>query len=316
MRFMLAERGTPADLDKLAGRGWLFDLKIDGIRALVTIAHGEPSAPVVTMTSRNGLDLTDRYPELLAVLRGAAASGAAPDGDVRRAVPAELVLDAEIAVPGPDGLPSWPLTHRRTAQRSSRRSAEVDVSAVLYVFDVLSRNGRDLRSAPLRERRAVLEQVSAGWPTLMSVIPSSEDAEAMWDFVRAHHLEGVIAKDPQSRYVAGRSRSWVKIKATQTLSCLVGGVEWAPDVPDEPRSLQLFLVDAEGSLVPVGKASAGVSPALRPALLDGLRNPPLIVEVEYTQVTPGGVLRNPVVRAVRTDLDVLGCSVEQLAWLG
>ncbi len=312
MQFMLAERGTPVDLARLAARGWLFDLKIDGIRALVTIQGGDGSDPVVTMTSRNGIDLTGRYPELLTAVHEVAAPFMAADGRATSEVAGELVLDAEIAVPGPDGLPSWPLTHRRTAQRSSRRPMEAGAPAVLYVFDVLHRNGQDLRPSSLQERRAVLEELSADWPDRVTLTPSDGDADAMWAFVRAHRLEGVIAKDPQSRYVAGRSSSWVKIKATQTLSCLVGGVEWAPDVPGEPRSLQLFLVDAEGSLVPVGKASAGVSPALRPALRAGLQHPPLIVEVEFTQLTPGRVLRNPVVRAVRSDLDVLDCSTDQL----
>jgi bifunctional non-homologous end joining protein LigD len=135
----------------------------------------------------------------------------------------------------------------------------------------------------------------------------------MWDFVLQHDLEGVLAKNPESRYIAGRTREWIKVKATQTLTCLVGGVEWAPDMAGEPRSLRLYLVDADGELSPVGKASAGVSPALRPALLHGLSSPPLIVEVEYTQITPAGVLRNPVIRAVRRDVDVLDCSTSQLA---
>lgn len=303
MRFMLAERGTPADLDRLAARGFWFDLKIDGIRALVTIpAHSPGAAPAPSMTSRNGLDLTGRYPELLAALQRLAADGSS-DG---------LVLDAEIAVPGPDGFPSWPLTHRRTAQRGTSRSPVAVVPAVLYVFDVLRAGGADLTSRPLRERRAVLDGLSTTWPDRITSTPTSPDPRALWDLVIEHGLEGVIAKNPQSRYVGGRSSDWVKVKATHTLSCLVGGVEWAPDAPTEPRSLQLFLVDGSGELVPIGKASAGVSPALRPAVLDGIRHPPLIIEVEYTQVTPGGVLRNPVIRAVRTDLDVLDCSMDQL----
>jgi bifunctional non-homologous end joining protein LigD len=299
---MLAERGTPSQLDELARRGFWFDLKIDGIRALVTLGtsqHGQP--PEVSMTSRNRLDLTGRYPELRVALELVAASG-----------PDDLVLDSEIAVPGPDGLPSWPLTHRRTAQRSATPAGVANVPATLYVFDVLRIGASDLRQRPWRDRRAELDALATTWPDRISATPVSPQPAPLWELVERHRLEGVVAKNPESRYVAGRSRDWVKIKATSSLSCLVGGVEWAPDVPNEPRSLQLFLVDPDGDLVPVGKASAGVSPALRPALLDGLRHPPLVVEVEYTQVTPGNVLRNPVIRAVRADLDVLDCTTDQL----
>jgi bifunctional non-homologous end joining protein LigD len=301
--FMLAERGDRRDLDELAARGFWFDLKIDGIRALVTVdARGRHGPPAVSMTSRNGLDLTGRYPELVTALEQVVP----PSSGV-------LVLDAEIAVPGPDGLPSWPLTHLRTAQRSPRAASAAEVpAAVLYVFDLLRAGAGDMTSVPLRERRAVLEAQAGSWPDRITVTPLSDDPAVLWELVLEHRLEGIIAKHPQSRYVAGRSRDWVKVKAVQTASCLVGGVEWAPDGLREPRSLKLFLVDASGDLVPVGKASAGVSAAIRPALLAGIHEPPLIVEVEYTQVTPGRVLRNPVVRAVRTDLDVLDCSTDQL----
>jgi bifunctional non-homologous end joining protein LigD len=299
---MLAERGASRDLDRLASRGFWFDLKIDGIRALVTLSCADGGSSEVSMTSRNGLDLTGRYPELAAALEPVVppSSGA-------------LVLDAEIAVPGPDGFPSWPLTHMRTAQRTARAASAAQVPAVLYVFDLLHAGTDDMTSRPFRERRAVLEAQAKTWPDRITVTPLSDDPAVLWALVLEHGLEGVVAKHPRSRYVAGRSRDWVKVKAVQTASCLVGGVEWAPEAPTEPRSLMLFLVDTSGDVVPVGKASAGVSAALRPALLAGIRDPPLIVEVEYTQVTPARVLRNPVIRAVRTDLDVLDCSTAQLA---
>lgn len=323
---MLAERGDRRDLDRLAAAGYVFDLKIDGIRALVSLRGPAPrrsssanvrvggsvvggddaAEPAVAMTSRNGLDLTGRYPELVETLRQVAAGLAA------RAMPGDLVLDAEIAVPGPDGLPSWPLTHRRTAQRTATAGHVVDLPAMLYVFDLLELAGEDTTGWPLRRRRAALDELAASWPQRITLTPTSSEPQPLWDLVLDHDLEGVIAKNPDSRYSGGRSRHWVKIKATKTLSCLVGGVEWAPDLPTEPRSLQLFLVGPDGELVACGKASAGVGPALRPALLDGLRRPPLIVEVEYSQITSAGVLRHPVVRAVRRDIDVLGCSTDQL----
>ena len=303
MRFMLAERGTVTDLGRLSAAGFAFDLKVDGIRALVSVGEGgSQSPPDIAMTSRNDLDLTGRYPELVEALHDLAVVGP----------PRRLTLDAEIAVPGPDGLPSWPLTHRRTAQRSGTLHSVGQEAAHLYVFDVLGVDGRDTTSWPLRQRRALLDTMAGDWPSRVSLTPYTTDFRPLWDLVVEHGLEGVIAKHPDSRYRPGRSKHWVKIKATSTLSCLVGGVEWAPDRTGEPRSLQLFLVDGDGDLVPCGKASAGVSPALRQQLLDGLRSPPLIVEVEYSQITATGVLRHPVVRAVRHDLDVLDCSTDQL----
>jgi ATP-dependent DNA ligase len=37
-----------------------------------------------------------------------------------------------------------------------------------------------------------------------------------------------------------------------------------------------------------------------------------VVEVEYSQVTAGRVLRHPVLRALRADVGVLDCGVDQL----
>ena len=146
----------------------------------------------------------------------------------------------------------------------------------------------------------------------VSLTPLSEELDPLWDFVVANQLEGVVAKRTTSAYRAGRSPNWLKFKAVHSVSCLVGGVDYAPDLPSEPRSLHLFLVDDDGELVPVGKASAGVAPAMKKQIKAGLKQPPLIVEVEYGEVTATTTLRHPVVRRVRTDLDVLDCSISQL----
>ncbi len=297
--FMLAERGRSQDLDRLAGAGYVFDLKVDGIRALVSISRPGGGSPVVAMTSRNGLDLTVRFPELVEALVGLSEPA--------------LVLDAEVAVPGPSGLPSWPLTQRRTAQRTAPGRLVRELPAYLYVFDLLGRGSEDLRHEPFHIRRERLEEMAARWSGRIGLTICTGDPWPLWDVVREHALEGVVAKRRTSTYRPGRSRDWVKIKATQTLTCLVGGVDWAgAEGASEPRSLQLYLVDAAGALVPVGNASAGVSAPMRRQLVAGLRHPPVAVEVEYSSVTEAGVLRHPVVRAVRTDLDVLDAGTDQL----
>lgn len=296
--FMLADRGSRHDLDRLAASGYVFDLKIDGIRALVRTGGPGKRAADVTMASRNGLDLTLRFPELVESLRRL--------GD-------ELVLDAEVAVPDATGLPSWPLTQRRTAQRTAPGRLAVELPAYLYVFDVLEAGGASTRSHPFRSRRELLERLAATWQGRLGLTVCSPDPWSLWQLVVEHSLEGVIAKRADSRYRPGRSPEWVKIKAVRTLSCLVGGVDWAgAEGTSDPRSLHLFLIDERGGLVPVGHASAGVSAPMRRQLLAGLRHPPLVVEVEYSDVTDAGVLRQPVVRAVRTDVDVLACGVDQL----
>lgn len=297
--FMLAERGRPDDLDRLAKSGYAFDLKIDGIRALVSTFRSARGESEIAMTSRNGLDLTARFPELVE--------------SVSQWVGDAFVLDAEVAVPDATGLPSWPLTQRRTAQRSAPAWLVRELPAYLYVFDVLRADGDDMTAEPFRVRRQRLEDLSAGWSGRLGLTVCSVEPWPLWGIVRTHALEGVVAKRQDSRYHPGRSRDWVKIKATRTLSCLVGGVEWSgAEGSSELRSLQLYLVDDKSGLVPVGNASAGVSAPMRRQLMAGLSHPPLVVEVEYSDVTEARVLRHPVVRAVRNDVDVLDCGTDQL----
>ena len=231
------------------------------------------------MTTRLGSDLTLRFPELVDALLPVA--GRWPG----------TVLDAEIAVPDEQGLPSWPLTQQRTAQRSAGARWAAKLPARLYVFDLLQL-GPDVTTAwPYHRRRSSLEEMAAEWTAPLGLTLTSDDPWPLWEVVTSHRLEGIIAKRRDSRYRRGRSADWVKIKASRTVSCLVGGVDWGP-APDrsaarrrQPRALELYLVDPAGELVPIGRVGAAASGSLRQQLLAGLSNPPLIVEVEYSHIT-------------------------------
>jgi bifunctional non-homologous end joining protein LigD len=291
---MLASRGAPADLPHLQERGFAFDLKVDGVRALVTCDDDR-----LTLLSRNDKDFAGRFPELLGPL------------DALRA--RSVVLDTEIAVPDRRGLPSWPLTQQRTARQSGAGHVEPHLRARLYVFDVLRLDGADTSGEPFRERRRLLQELAGDWPPELVLTVCSDDHQVLWDMVVEHRMEGVIGKRTSAPYRPGRSPDWVKVKSVHTLTCLVGGVTWAgAEGASEPRSLDLYLVDEAGALVPVGSCSAGVGAVMRRELVRRLRTPPLVVEVEYSQVTAGRVLRHPVLRALRPDVGVLDCGVDQL----
>lgn len=306
---MLAERGEVADLGPLAAAGYVFDLKVDGVRSLVSVGASGAHRSVM-MTSRLGSDLCGRFPELVDALRQ--QLDAAPDG---------VILDAEIAVPDPRGLPSWPLTQRRSSQRRGTDHLVRTLPARLYVFDLLRLGDQATTGWPLHRRRAALTQLARGWTPPLEVTLSSDNPEALWRVVEAHMLEGVVAKRRDSPYRPGRSRDWVKIKVTRTVSCLVGGVDWGAgqdgptDPRQQPRALELYLVTPDGDLVEMGRVAGAASGALRAGIRRGLARPPLIVEVEYSQLTAAGRLRQPVLRRVRTDIDVLDCGTDQLPGL-
>ena len=291
---MLSQRGSPSDIARLQDKGWLFDMKIDGVRCRAMVDHGK-----VTLLSRTGADMTHRYPEITDVL----AYGYAET---------TIVLDGEIAVPDDTGMPSWPLTHKRDAQQARPTLWATKLPARFWAFDLLEFDAVDQRGLPYGERRVLLEDEALAWPKTLTTTICTGEGQRLWGLIQQHRLEGMIAKDPKAPYRAGRSPAWVKIKRTNTVSCLVGGF----DPGEGSRSstfgaLHLFLLNAQ-DLVPVGKVGSGFSDRELKQVMQAMHHPPLIVEVEYLDVSPDGQLRQPVFQRVRTDLAVTDCTMDQL----
>ena len=144
--------------------------------------------------------------------------------EVARSIDSDsFVLDAEAVSLRPDGTPE---PFQVTMQRFGRHAVTSD-PLDLFVFDAL-RLDEDLIDLPLRER---VTRVGAAVPGPM-VIPrilTSDPAvaeEFTIETLRRGH-EGVMVKDPESLYSAGRRGSaWRKVKPAPTLDLVVLAVEW------------------------------------------------------------------------------------------
>lgn len=297
---MLAHRASIEDLALLEKQGYQFDVKVDGIRCLAAIDHGQ-----VILTSRSGRDITSLYPEIVTALQ-------------ERFPRARHEIDGEIAVLDEEGRSSWPLTQKRAAQTKRTLAWSVEhLPAKFLAFDVLTAYGKDLRKASYTTRRrellALIPDDGTGDP--LSVVAASSHGRKLWELVCDRQLEGMVAKHPQSIYRPGRSNDWRKIKRTSTVTCLVGGYD-----PGEGSrastfgALHLYLVDPQNQLVPVGKAGSGFSERELAQVTALMHEPPLIVEVEYLDVSPDGQLRQPIFQRVRTDATVADCTVDQLTY--
>ena len=51
-----------------------------------------------------------------------------------------------------------------------------------------------------------------GQDLLLPVRRLSDDGIKAWQQVLAHGWEGLVAKDPNSTYIGGRTQKWVKVK--------------------------------------------------------------------------------------------------------
>src|SRR5512133_693736 len=123
-----------------SGEGWLFEPKWDGFRSVVF-----RDGASLYLQSRELKPLDRYFPELAAPLRAR--------------LPERCVVDGEIVIAGPAGLDFEALLLRihPAASRVALLARESPASVVL--FDVLAEGDRDLRGAPLAERRELLERL-------------------------------------------------------------------------------------------------------------------------------------------------------------
>ena len=95
-----------------------------------------------------------------------------------------------------------------------------DGRSAYHVFDILWLDGQLLTSLPIEERRQLLESLHFT-PPLRLV--ERLTGERPWERACAEGWEGVIAKQPGSRYEHRRSKAWLKMKCEASQELVVGG---------------------------------------------------------------------------------------------
>jgi bifunctional non-homologous end joining protein LigD len=178
-------------------RRWTYQLKLDGYRAVAFKSNGK-----VHLRSRNDNDFGKRYPGVVAGLAG---------------LPDETVIDGEVVAFDADGRPSF-----NVLQNYGSSSAAV----VFYGFDVMVLRGRDVMSEPLENRRQLLE--TRVLPKLNEPVRYAAPLDAavpdLVASVKAHGLEGLVAKRLGSRYEPGRrSGAWMKMRINRGQEFVIGG---------------------------------------------------------------------------------------------
>ncbi|GGL99899.1 ATP-dependent DNA ligase [Nakamurella endophytica] len=224
------------------------DAKLDGIRVQVHRDGG-----TVRLYTRTLDDITDRLPEVV---------------DAVLALPTrDLVLDGEVVGLRPDGRP---LPFQVIA---SRTATSVDVAAGrdrtplrLFAFDLLRLDGRDLLDEPLEARVALLaDLLPADEVVPRRSVGSADELAAVFADVVAQGYEGLVVKNPQAPYAAGRrDAAWVKVKPRHTFDLAVTAAEWGHGRREGWLSnLHLAAVHQDtGALVMLGKTFKGLTDQL------------------------------------------------------
>jgi bifunctional non-homologous end joining protein LigD len=89
---------------------------------------------------------------------------------------------------------------------------DVATPPMLMAFDLLELDGEDQRKRPLRERRQALEHLLKRERLILPVRRLSSSGLQAWKEVLRAGYEGMVAKDPESPYLPGRTLRWLKVK--------------------------------------------------------------------------------------------------------
>jgi DNA ligase-1 len=206
--------------------------KLDGIRVQV---HRDGSR--VRVWTRNLNEITDRVPEVVRAVLDLA--------------PRRFVLDGEILGVDPDGAP---LTFQESVAKATRVTPSF--------FDLLHDGDDDLLDAPLRDRITRLHEVVGPLAIPGAITADPAVAERILGEALDRGHEGVVVKDADSPYQAGRrGKGWLKVKPVHTLDLAVLAVEhgsgrrrgWLSNIHLGARNPE------DGSFVMVGKTFKGMT---------------------------------------------------------
>jgi len=203
--FFLASPLKQETIEVTPASEWWVENKWDGIRGqLIQRDSG------TYLWSRGEELINEQFPELI---------------EMAEAIPSDTVLDGEVICWAELETQPRPFSdlQRRLGRKTVGRKLRTECPVSFVAYDLLERNGEDLRSRALQERleqlgtlQQTIEAKTAGWRCRLS---SGQQLEG-WD--QLDHLrkqaveqgaEGVMLKHLQSPYLSGRKRGhWWKHK--------------------------------------------------------------------------------------------------------
>jgi len=286
--------------DAPEGEHWIHETKYDGFRVLI-----ERRGPRVQLSSRNGLDWTDKLPHIAQAVRKLPCENCVLDGEL-------VALDAK-------GNANFGLLQQWMGARSE--------GIVVYIFDLLRLDGRDLRPQPLHERRARLQSLlrKARDPLRLSQIEVG-DGDRAYRRACAEGLEGIISKRRDAPYVGGRSGGWLKVKCVASDEFVVIGYTPGKGARERLGSVLLAKPQRGGKYRYVGRVGSGFTETLIDQLFHHAKRraqavplvetpsrgdlrgaqpvwvePRVIVEVNHRGLTQDGRVRQGSIKGLRPD---------------
>jgi len=180
---------------------WQAEWKWDGIRGQLIKRAGR-----VALWSRGEELLTERFPDLL---------------DAAERLADGTVLDGEVLA-WENGRP-LPFANLQTRINKKQPTGLLfaDVPVIFRAYDVLEREGEDVRAKPLRERRGILADVVGRAASPLLQVSETIDASSWEELAelragsRDRNVEGIMLKHLDSPYGVGRTKTTLIDSATR-----------------------------------------------------------------------------------------------------
>jgi bifunctional non-homologous end joining protein LigD len=216
------------------GSNWLHEMKYDGYRALVAVGGGR--AKVFT---RTGLDWSDKFPSI------AAAAGALEVGSA--------LIDGEIVRLDDQGRPNFAALQAAIKGDPSQ--------LVMFAFDLLSLDGKDLKKQGNLERKEALRAILPDGGDLRFADHVIGKGEKLFAAMCDAGVEGIVSKLADAPYSGKRTSAWQKIKCTRRQEFVIIG--WnESDTRTRPFASLLLGLHEDGKLRYAGKVGTGFDAAL------------------------------------------------------
>src|SRR6267378_2975342 len=175
---------------------WVYETKWDGFRLIAEVKRGS-----VRLFSRNGIEVTARYPAIAQALRP---------------IVEPCVIDGELVALDTKGRSHFQLLQNAMRDEKTRLQ--------YCVFDLLFLGTEDVRHKPLLERKRLLKQMLPRTKLLRYSEHIQEKGIALFEQAKQAGLEGVMAKLASGLYSSGkRTREWLKFKAMNEQEVVVVG---------------------------------------------------------------------------------------------
>lgn len=245
---------------------------------------------------------------------------------LKNATTHDVIIDGEvIAILNGKPMP-FQTVLRRIRRKHGVDEAKEEIELRPCVFDILVCDGKTLIDLPLKERRAVLEEVMTDFIAPQLVSGSAEEIERYYHEALDAGNEGIMLKVLDAPYLPGnRGKLWIKIKPeVDTIDLAVTGAEWGEGKRAKVfGSFVLACQDESGNLLEISRVATGIDDAMLSHLYELFKDriiaekgksvtfePDVIFEVGYaelqksTNYEAGYALRFPRFVRLRDDKDI------------